>query len=98
MKNRKPVAKTDRRSRRRLQQLVKRRFEAKNAFGRHQQRMQDMMYCGRADLVGPDTVIRTLKSMEGEIRCPDCNARMRRAGLDEYKCQKCGEGWTVTAA
>ena len=80
------------------QQEVKRRFEAKSAFGRHQLRMQDMMYCGRCDLVGPDTVIRTLKEMEGEIRCPDCNARMRRCGLDEYKCQKCGEGWTVTAA
>ncbi len=60
--------------------------------------VQDMMYCELADLVGPDTVIRNLEQMEGEIRCPDCNARMRRCGLDEYKCQKCGEGWTVTAA
>lgn len=74
------------------------KFSAKSAFGRHQQRMQDVMYCGRADLVGPDTVTRTLKSMEGAIRCPDCNGTMRKCAIDQYKCRKCGEGWTVTAA
>jgi predicted nucleic acid-binding Zn ribbon protein len=41
---------------------------------------------------------RSAKSMENEARCPDCNGTLRKCGIDTYKCRKCGEGWTVTAA
>lgn len=37
--------------------------------------------------VGPD----------GHPRCPECEGSMQRCGLDDYKCRKCGEGWTLTA-
>src|SRR5215813_11124965 len=34
---------------------------------------------------------------DGLPRCPDCCGAMLRRGLDEWQCQKCNAGWTITA-
>jgi len=44
----------------------------------------------------PESQVVSAREMNGEIRCPDCRGSMRRCGVSDYKCRKCGEGFTVT--
>lgn len=72
---------------------------AKDIVARENLRMQDIMACGRADLVGESVVIRTLEEMGGKITCPDCNSATKKVRKKtEYRCVnvKCKEVWTVT--
>jgi hypothetical protein len=34
---------------------------------------------------------------KGNPSCPDCSGDLQKCGIDQYRCRKCGEGWTMEA-